>query len=304
MPTTESSRMFRAAEGRRVEPVRRLRSRAREPRARDDYRGRYAPAPAASPWPLVLAGGAFLVALAAAAFIVLKSTNAPAAPQQPMAPAAPVAAAPAPQAAPAVPAVTPAAPAPLATPAPQPAPAVVQPAPAVTRREPSLHARLFPSFGLSHVSQFETGAQGHLLQAQDVWRMRVQALDQGPKQYTLTLAVDEVLKGEAQPKDRTLILGCADPKREFGLTLGRTEGDRFVVFLTADNRFFMLTADDYAKVSGSAAPAEVEPSAEAPPAPVADPIDGPAAETAAPAVPEAAAAPEVNEPAAAGNQQR
>ncbi|MCZ7649586.1 MAG: hypothetical protein M5U26_30720 [Planctomycetota bacterium] len=274
---------------RRHEPVRKTRApRAgrRERLDREDGRERFAAAPKTSATPLVLAGLALAATVGLAAFVLLGRGAPPT--------AAPVSK-PQTEAAPAKTSTAPAQPAEAPQPAPVKEPvAPKEPAPAKTERpvvasEPNPRLRLFPSLGLSHLSQFEDGTAGHFAQADDVWTMRVQGLEQGANQHRLTLAIEKVLKGQAQPDDRTLILGCVDPKREFGLTPGATDAARFVVFLTADNRFFMLTAEDYAKATAPV-PAPVAafvPPPEAPaPSAESPPVEAPVTQAENPFVPE------------------
>jgi hypothetical protein len=119
---------------------------------------------------------------------------------------------------------------------------------------------LFPSAGISPLSNFVGGPDGQEGKADEIVRVVVDSLkitksSSGKMGYRLVLRKTRILKGKTleENANETLTLGATngDPKKEFGFDPATATGKTLVLFLKNDDvnagsfSFFGLTAEDY-----------------------------------------------------------
>lgn len=112
-------------------------------------------------------------------------------------------------------------------------------------------AKQFPCTGVSLLGDYVAGSYGQWANAQSVWVVQAHSAHRvaGGKSWEVAFERSYALKGSNEGAGGKLILECWDPYDAFYLDAGRIDGQAFVVYLTRQGRFFMLTKSDYERIA-------------------------------------------------------
>lgn len=116
------------------------------------------------------------------------------------------------------------------------------------KEEPKI---LFPSVCCSNLNEYVAGAEGQSGKAESIYRLVSTHAEKSDRGWTVSFRVTETIKGKPQPSYRTFDIECSNPQVDYGIDPKDPSGKRYVAFLTVENSFFILTADDYAKIPKS-----------------------------------------------------
>lgn len=112
-------------------------------------------------------------------------------------------------------------------------------------------AKQFPCTGVSLLGDYVAGSYGQWANAQSVWVVQAHSAHRaaGGKSWEVVFERSYALKGSSEGAGGKLILECWDPYDAFYLDSERINGQAFVVYLTRQGRFFMLSKSDYERIS-------------------------------------------------------
>lgn len=112
-------------------------------------------------------------------------------------------------------------------------------------------AKQFPCTGVSLPAAYVSGPYGQWANAQSVWVVRARGAHRtaGGKSWEVVFERSYALKGSSEGAGGKLVLECWDPYDAFYLEPEQIDGQAFVVYLTRQGRFFMLTKPDFERIA-------------------------------------------------------